>query len=130
MDLQEWRQKQQEGEAMTLPSGLEVRVKRVGLLDLAAQGNVPAPLLGMVEKVLDNQTHKLVMADFPQYAALINSVVLVAVVSPPIADRADATHLAVDELPMGDRLALFNWANEVSTKLEPFRQEPGKSTSI
>jgi len=130
MDLQAWRKKQQEGERVTLPSGLEVRVKRVGLLDLAAQGNVPAPLLGMVEKVLDSQTHKLVMADFPDYAALINSVVLAAVIDPPIADEADATHLAVDELPMGDRLALFNWANEVATKLEPFRKEPGQSTLV
>ena len=44
-DLQAWRERQQAGEAMILPSGLAVTVQRVSLLALATQGKIPLFLI-------------------------------------------------------------------------------------
>jgi hypothetical protein len=41
MNLTEWRKLRTEGEAATLPSGLDVRLKRVGAMDLAERSGSP-----------------------------------------------------------------------------------------
>lgn len=125
MELNEWRKQQQDGEAFVTPSGLTVRVRRVSLLDLAEQGEIPAPLVGMVNKVLDTAVHQLGVKDIPDYAATINHAVKAIVVDPPVADEATDTHIAITELPLKDRLAIFNWANRVEV-LRPFRRESGQ----
>jgi len=123
MDLKEWRKKREEGELFTLPSGLDVRVRRVSLLDLAEHGEIPAPLAAMVNAVLDTEVHALTVDDVPEYGRTIDLVVKAVMVSPPVADEPDETHVAVSEIPMKDRLALYNWANQREA-LRPF---PGKT---
>ena len=46
MNLDEWRARQQ-GEDYTLPSGLDVRLKKVALLDLVQRGQIPDTLKKM-----------------------------------------------------------------------------------
>ena len=128
MELKEWRARQEEGEEYVTPSGLTVRVRRVTLLDLAEQGGIPTPLVGMVNKLLDTATHQLTVADVPEYIDAINLAVKAIIVDPPGADKADATHIAVSELPVKDRLALFNWASRAEA-LRPFRRATGGSTA-
>lgn len=126
MDLKTWRQQNRTGEAFTLPSGLEVRLRHVSMLDLAERGDIPAPLAGLVQSLIDGgqqQQVRLNLDEFPQYAQVINLVVAATVIDPPVADTASETHLGVTELPIADRLAIFNWANEVADSLQPFRQE-------
>lgn len=122
MDLREWRAKKAEGESMVLPSGLVIQLQRASVLDLAERGSIPAPLSGMMEKAMDSRAHALQLREFPKYAELINVVVLANLKSPPVAETADDEHLAITELSMEDRLAIFNWANQLQVKLEPFRQ--------
>ena len=123
MDLKEWRKKRETGESFVTPSGLEVRLRRVSLLDLAEQGEIPAPLVGMVNMLLDTTTYTLGVEEVPEYAGAINFMVKAVVIDPPAADKADEQHIAVTELPMKDRLAIYNWAN-TREGLRPF---PGKS---
>ena len=125
MTLTAWRAQQREGYAFTTPSGLHVTLKRVSLLDLVEQGEIPAPLMGMVEKALDAATHSTTVKEFPQYARVINLVVKAAVADPPVGDEADEEHLGVEELPIKDRLAIYNWAN-AAEQLRPFRSELGE----
>lgn len=122
MDLKEWRKQQEQGEEFVTPSGLTVVLRRVSLLDLAEQGDIPAPLVAMTNKVLDTKTHQLGVADIPEYAETINHVVKAAVIHPPVADEGDDTHVGVKELPLKDRLAIFNWVNRIEV-LRPFRRE-------
>jgi len=116
MNLQEWRAKQQSGEAFTLPSGLEVRVRKVGMLDLAAQGKVPATLAPQINEMM--KSGGVVSSDLEQlarFAELLNIVCMACLAAP---EGLDAT-----ELPYEDKLAIFNWASAVSAKLSPFRGE-------
>ncbi len=91
---------------MTLPSGLKVRVRRLTMLDLAAQGSIPAPLVEAADQVLEGI--ELTIEDFPKYAPAIDMLVTACIVDPPVASKPDAKHLAVSELPMKDRLAVYN----------------------
>ena len=50
MDLSAWRERRLGGEEFTLPSGLVMRLRRVSLLDLAAGGQIPAPLVRLTAK--------------------------------------------------------------------------------
>lgn len=124
MNLREWRNLRSTGEEKILPSGLVVRLRRVGILDLAEQGRIPAPLAGVVQSVIDKKEISIDLAEFGKFAGVINLVVGAAMMDPPVADVADETHIAVGELPVDDRMSVFNWCNEVGSQLEPFRQKP------
>lgn len=124
MELHAWRASRTT--TKTLPSGLEVTLKRVSLLDLAMNGNIPNALAGMVDDVIDAEKIKKVQAaDFAQFGQVIDLVVKACVISPMIADVADEEHLAVSELPMEDRLEVFSWANEGVEQIAPFRPQTG-----
>lgn len=123
-ELWAWRESLRAGEEMELPnSGLVVRLRRVSLLDLAEAGGIPAPLAGMVDEVLSESTTKVSVDQFSRYADVINLVVKAAVAWPLIGDAPEDNVLGVRELPMYDRLAIFEWANEGSQSLKKFRPE-------
>ena len=127
MDLNEWRVSRDEGELFTLPSGLVMRLRRVGLMDLAALGEVPTPLVGLVETLLQRDEVELSLEDFARYGEVAGLVVKAAAVDPPVGDEPDEGQVGVGELPMADRMAVFNWANAASRVLRPFRAEEGES---
>lgn len=124
LDLATWRARRQQGEEALLPSGLAVRLRRVSLLDLAEQGDIPAPLVGQVQRLLSGEEAGIDVARFREYAATVNLVVRAALVSPRVSDEAGPESIAVDELPIADRLAVFSWANRLGERLRPFRRQP------
>ena len=117
MQLEEWRKLQATGEEATLPSGLEIRVKRCGVMDLAERGEIPQVLQPQIEKLMatTGQIRQVTLGEFKEFAGVINLVAEACVVAPK--------ELGVAELPMADRLAIFTWANEPGEKLKPFRRE-------
>jgi hypothetical protein len=131
VNLEVWRAKRLAGEQFTTPSGLEMRLRRAGLLDLAERGKIPAPLAGMVETMLASGQSNLTIQQFGEFASVINLVVMASSVEPVVMEPGDAAlpegAIGIGELPMSDRLAIFNWANEVSMRLTPFRAEPAES---
>lgn len=117
MQLEEWRRLQAAGEEATLPSGLEIRVKRAGVMDLAERGEIPQTLQPQIEKLMatTGQIRQVSLGEFKEFAGVINLVCAACIVAP--------AELGVTELPMVDRLAIFTWANEPGEKLKPFRRE-------
>lgn len=116
MNLAEWRKQQQQGEDARLPSGLVVQVRRVSMLDLAERGKIPATLKPKIDDLMKSgQNVSITVDQFVEFAALINLVCEACIVGPD--------GLEVTELPSQDRLAIFEWANEMTTSLQPFRRE-------
>lgn len=120
MNLLEWRAQQAQGEAFVLPSGLVVRLRRVSLLDLMIQGQVPAPLVGMVETITAQASTRLTADQYAQFAEAINLVLRAAMIDPPVADEPGDGALGVNELAMADKLTVFNWVHEPAEGLRPF----------
>jgi len=112
-------------EELTLPSGLTVTVRRVMLLDVVADGQLPKPLLGMVDEIQKAGKVQFAVSELAQYMPLIDATVGQAIVDPPLAAEPDDEHLALSELPANDRLAIFNWMNAPAAVLAPFRAEQG-----
>jgi hypothetical protein len=121
--LRDWRAKRMLGTPLELDSGLTVIVKRAELLDLAANGEIPAPLLGTVERLANEGAAKVEMADLPEFAALVNLVVRATVVEPPIADEPDDEHLGIKELSFSEKMVIFNHAQQAIAGMKPFRGE-------
>jgi hypothetical protein len=121
MKLSEWRQGQRR--EATLPSGLSVVMRRaVTLVDLASRGMIPAPLVSMVNAMMDAKTHQVVsVEDFSSYGQAIDLVVRAALIEPAVGDSADEGHIELSELTLDDRVFVFNLAHEEGKKLEPFR---------
>jgi len=122
MELKAWRESRTARK--TLGSGLEVTLRKVSLLDLAMNGDIPNSLAGMVDEMIDSsKATEVKTADFGQYGQIINLVVKACMAEPQVADEADDTHIALEELPMDDRLEVFDWANEGVEKIAPFREK-------
>jgi len=125
MDLTTWRKQQREGVEFETPSGLVVRLRRVSLLDMAALGEIPTPLVAAVDAVFDSRSRDLTVEMAGQFTEVVDLLVRAAMVDPPVADRADEGHLAVSELPMKDRVAIYNWC-QMHEPLRPFRGAGGE----
>ena len=120
MNLAEWRARQQQGEAFTLPSGLEVRLKKVALIDLAQAGQIPTTLRAPVAEMLKRKPDQSIdLADVEKFGQVLDIVVKTCIVEP-----AD---LDVAELPSHDKQVVFNWANQAAGRLEPFRSQQNGS---
>jgi hypothetical protein len=122
MDLKTWRQKKQAGERFTLPSGLVVALRKASLLDLAEQGQIPAPLTGAVDALL-SERRTLTVQTAREFLVVVNVVVKATLIDPPIAEEPGDGVLGVAELSVADRLAIYDWATEETAALRPFRAE-------
>jgi hypothetical protein len=122
MNYSEWRAKQQQ--TLTLPSGLEIRVKKVSLLTLALDGDIPQTLHPFVDELLNKgDAIKVEVSDLKNYGDVVAQVIRACVIEPPIADVSDEEHLAIRDLSDDDRKFIFNWANRGASQLEKFRAE-------
>lgn len=117
MNLIEWRKAQQAGEEYELPSGLEVTLKPVSLLDMAAGKSIPQTLIAPVNDLIKRgQAENPTLDDLAAMGPVVDLVASACLVSP--------AELSVSELPFGDKLAIFEWANGgEQKKLATFRQK-------
>lgn len=115
MNLEQWRARQA-GEDFTLPSGLDVRLKRVSLLDLVQGGRIPQTLHAPVAEMMKRKPDAGVeLADLEKFGGVLDLVAAACLVGPDGLDVA--------ELPAADKQAIFNWANEAAGRLQPFRPQ-------
>lgn len=118
MNLEQWRAKRQVGEAFTLPSGLDVRLRRVAVLDLVHGGQIPDTLKAPVGELMKRRPDAaLEYADMERFGPILDLVAAACLVEP---EGLNAT-----ELPTADKQAIFNWANQAAAALQPFRAEQG-----
>lgn len=123
MDLQEWRAQRAQGEDATLPSGLEVQLRRVDVLDLAARGEIPQVLQALMADSLKTGGKMTSDVDLGEVSKMLDVVAGAALAGP--------VGLDVAELPFLDKMAIFQWAAEGAAKLQPFRRaqaQPVEST--
>jgi len=115
MNLQEWRKKRSQGDEYTLPSGLTVYLKKVGVLDLAGKGQIPATLEPQLNELMQTgKVKSITIGDFAKFAEMIDTVAKACIVQP--------AELDIEELPYEDRVEIFQWANAQTAKLQPFRK--------
>lgn len=118
-----WRARRTE--EVHLPSGLTVTAKRITLEDVIMSGDIPKPLLGMIEEIrAASAADGLTVERLVEFMPVVDRTVSLAIVDPPLAAVADDEHLALDELPAKDRLALFSWLVQPAASVAPFRAEP------
>ena len=116
MNLEQWRATKPGGEAFTLPSGLDVRLKKVALLDLVQSGQIPNDLRAPVGEILKRKTDQAVdITDLEKMGPVLDAVAQACIVEP--------AGLAASELGAADKQAIFNWANTAAAALKPFRPE-------
>jgi len=132
MDLKAWRETQVE--AVTLPSGLEMRLKKVSLTDLVMNGEIPNTLMGVFEEAQqegdfdpDEFMKSFDFSDFPKYAEVYSAVAKACAVEPKIEDEPTDEALGIKELSYEDKKFIFDWANKGAKHLEGFRSEEGES---
>ena len=124
MNLKVWREAMAQGSQFTLPSGLVVTLRRVSIFDLAAQGEIPDNLTSQVNEMIRKGTRDVTLSDFAKFEGLIDIGVKAAMLDPAVGDEPAGDTLGIHELPMLDRIAVFNWANETAQALRPFRLKP------
>ncbi len=113
MNLEEWR-KAQAGTEADLPSGLEVVLKKVSVIDLAKAGKIPETLRPNVDAMIARKAEKpMTLGDLEQFAEVVDLVVTAALVAPE--------ELTVTELPWSDRMAIYQWASAETAALNSFR---------
>lgn len=118
MNLAEWRAVREGGEEGVLPSGLEVRLRRVSVLDLAQSGRVPQTLRPKMNEMMKNPNQATGLDELGELSEVVDLVVGACLAGPE--------GLTVAELPWADKMAIYLWANEASGRLEMFRQSSGK----
>jgi hypothetical protein len=115
----EWRTLREHGEEYQLPTGLQVMMRRVSVLDLVCEGKIPTTLDPLVDEVTNAGV--FAVARFREFEPLVNLVVMACIVTPSLGETRDANHVGIRELSVDDRLAVFTWANAGAGQLQKFR---------
>lgn len=141
----QFRKRKEEGEPLTLPSGAEIMVRRVPLLDVMRHDIIPHPIsnlvMGMVtegakarqqgkpvpsnrqngQKIID-----AVMADpLNNVEAVGNATLILCSVDPVFVQgepQAD-NEVSVNDVDLADKVFAWNWITGSSTNVESFRGE-------
>ncbi|RPI92883.1 MAG: hypothetical protein EHM40_11570 [Chloroflexi bacterium] len=111
---------------LTLPSGLDLKVRDVSMTDLMLSGRLPDSMLDFAQDASAQGAKdidlKAMVKNGHDFQLLIDEVVMLCVVEPPIAKQPDDEHLGIDELNGDDKMFIFNWVNREVEQLRPFRE--------
>ncbi len=121
MNLEEWRAARAAGEPGTLPSGLNVVLQKVHIMDLVSQGKIPQQLQPALERQLGHSKEKSQQMTTDELAAYYELTGIVA-----LACIKEPRGLTAEELPAEDKIAVYQWAMEGAQKLQPFRRQEKK----
>lgn len=99
--------------------GPVVKLKKVGLMDLIVQGQIPDSLSGMAAEVASRTTQRQMSVDeLERYGAVVDAVFTAACVDPKIGKDVQAA-----DVPFAWKVKVFNWASNSAGVLRPFRGE-------
>lgn len=111
---------------LTLPSGLQIWVKEITMMDLMLTGKLPPALIDVADEAQKSGKAEIdlkkVAKSGAEFKTMLDTVVLTCVVEPPVAESGDDDHLGLDEINGDDKMAIFNWVNREVTELRPFRE--------
>lgn len=129
-NLAKWR----EGRVypQTLPSGLPVFMRDVTMTDLMLTGKLPEVMLDVLtEKINEKDTEldlRKIAKNGDELNLLMETLVILSIVEPPIADLPDDEHIGIKEISGDDKFFIFQYVNREGEKLLSFRQ--GQEESV
>lgn len=97
-----------------------VLIRPVQLDSLVANGSIPLPLLQKIDRIQPRQDGTFGYEDLLVLAPAVNAVALACVVDPPLTEHGDDNSIAVHDIPMADRLIIFEEASKTTTSYAPF----------
>ena len=102
------------------PSGLKIKMRRVGMLDLLTRGGIPEPLLAVLSSGADEIN--VTPEQLPEVLKAFDSTAEACLIEPEvISGNSRDGKLGLDDLPYEDKEFIFGLANEEAKALEPFR---------
>lgn len=129
------------GKMIQLPSGLWMKARRVQLRSFLEQGDVPNPLISIVEEAINKgknldmgeitgfDTGEVNMDTINEMVEMVDRVVISVCVEPqvhPVPDEPDDRDddlLYVDEVDDEDKMFLFQWSSGGTEDIATFRRE-------
>ena len=135
--------KRAQGQPLPLPSGLVVKAKRVELQTFLKQGQVPNPLMEIVnealtkgetmdpQSMLSTEDSKVDLEMVNEMYEMVNKVTVASVVEPKIQEAPeegedrDDDLLYVDEVDDEDKMFIWQWALGGTSDIATFRREAG-----
>lgn len=126
MTLEQWRQSRLV--ETVLPSGLPVVLRRISLMDLMGQGEIPETLMGFVELSMKSEKEEVAVEakHLPAVMQAMGVFAQAVLVRPGVADEPSDTAITLDELDYGDREFIFDLLNEGIRGVTPFRGQAGE----
>ncbi len=125
--LAEWRAARLRN--VDLPSGLTVTVRDVGISDLVLSGRVPNTLMSVFvqategsEAEAEKMAGEAITKNADDFAKMLDAMVTACLVEPRISDKPGDDCITLAEMPMGDKLFLFNEMNREAAAVRSFRE--------
>lgn len=124
----EWRKPREEGYIVTLPSGLQPRLRPVALDVLIMAGEIPDLLSPIAAKMLWSETNVEQIADVAELATgtakLMNIVCKAAFLYPRIVDEDPGDdEITLEDVSFADKSIVFQLAIQPAEVLRKFRDE-------
>ena len=133
--------KRKKGHPLLLPSGLTLICQRVGLRNFLSSGDIPNPLMPIVEEALDkgskmdvqkmisNEEGEVDLDMIRDMYEMVDQLVVAASVEPKVHevpeddDDRDDDLVYVDEVDDEDKMFIFQWCIGGTDDIARFRQE-------
>lgn len=127
--VQAWRERL-EPRLVTLDGGLTVLIRPVKMESLVIRGTIPLTIFHESQAATQQRRGKQakgIDADFLKMMPAMHAVIMAAAVCPRIAEEEALEQgvISIHDIPLSDRLLLFEEANRAATALRPFRGQPG-----
>lgn len=124
LDLAAWRRNQIV--EMILPSGLPAKVRKLTMTDILLAGKLPPSIVDLAEEASKSGNGALDLRtaakNAPEFTKMLDALVQLALVEPPIAETADDEHVTLAEISSNDKMAIFQFLNGEAEQLRPFRE--------
>lgn len=115
-------------------SGMSVFVRNVTMMDLIFTGTLPDPLMDVIQELQQSGTEevdlKKIARNGAEFRMMVDALVMIAVVEPPIAETGDDEHIGISEMAGDDKMAIFNWLNREVKAMRSFRQQENQSLAF
>ena len=130
-EFRAWKQKIAAGMPLTLPSGLEARVRNIPLREFMRSGAIPDSLTPVVMELIQGEAKLEKHGMNTLYEAqtqMQRAVTRMALVSPRIVDDPQGDdELSIDDMEEEDMEVLMGLLGRSARELEPFCQEQNES---
>lgn len=124
-DVKQRVEKNKQGEAIELPSGLVFSVGRPSLVGLLTGNAIPSRLSAIALKIMNGGISQVKsIEDMKNTFELIDKVVVASVLAPKVvSENASDEEILVSDLSEDDKIAIFTFVQSGEAGLEKFRRQ-------